>query len=177
MRIVAGKHRSRIINAPSGINTRPSLDKTRESIFNIIAPYVYDARVLDIFAGSGALGLEAISRGAKEATFVDKDANSINCIKQNINLLKENEKCIVINDDYKVISSLNQFDIILLDPPYELDVIDEILFIINENNLLSNIGVIVYESNEKHSIKKEIEGYKVKVKKYGISYVNILYKI
>ena len=80
MRIVAGKHRSRIINAPEGLNTRPSLDKTRESIFNIIAPYIYDANVLDIFAGSGALGLEAISRGAKSATFVDNNDAAINCI-------------------------------------------------------------------------------------------------
>ena len=89
MRIVAGKHRSRIINAPEGLNTRPSSDKTRESIYNIINPYVYDSNVLDIFAGSGALGLEAISRGAKQATFIDADDNAIKCIKNNIDLLKE----------------------------------------------------------------------------------------
>ena len=177
MRIVAGKHRSRTINAPVGLNTRPSLDKTRESIFNIIAPYVYDANVLDIFAGSGALGLEAISRGAKSATFIDNNDLAIECIKSNVNLLKENDKCKVIKDDFHIISSLECFDIILLDPPYSLDVIDEIIQIIEANNLLSNIGIIVYESDEKHSIKKEFLGYKVKVKKYGISYVNILYKL
>ena len=66
MRIVAGKHRSRTINAPVGLNTRPSLDKTRESIFNIIAPYVYDANVLDIFAGSGALGLDPFGLPLRE---------------------------------------------------------------------------------------------------------------
>lgn len=177
MRIVAGKHRSRTINAPIGLNTRPSLDKTRESIFNIIAPYIYDANVLDIFAGSGALGLEAISRGAKSATFIDNNDSAINCIKSNIDLLKENDKCTVLKDDFHIISSLGCFDIILLDPPYSLDVIDEIIEIIEKNNLLSNIGIIVYESDEKHSIKKDISGYNLKVKKYGISYVNILYKL
>lgn len=177
MRIVAGKHRSRIINAPEGLNTRPSLDKTRESIFNIIAPYIYDANVLDIFAGSGALGLEAISRGAKSATFVDNNDSAVKCINSNINLLKENDKCKVIKDDYHIISTLGVFDVILLDPPYALDVIYEILSIIEENNLLSKVGIIVFESDEKHSLKSEVPGYTLKVKKYGISYVNILYKV
>ena len=81
MRIVSGKFRSRIINAPEGLNTRPSSDKTRESIFNIIAPYVYDANVLDIFAGSGAFGIECISRFAKKVYMVDKEQKAINTIK------------------------------------------------------------------------------------------------
>lgn len=179
MRIVSGKFRSRVINAPEGLNTRPSSDKTRESIFNIIAPYVYDANVLDIFAGSGALGLEAISRGARYATFIDLDDKAIKCIKSNIELLKVNDQCKLIHDDYKVISSLkgNTFDLILLDPPYKLVVIDEIISLIKDNNLLSNNGIIVFESNEDNSIKKDIDGYLLKVKKYGIAYVNILYKI
>ena len=179
MRIVSGKFRSRIINAPEGLNTRPSSDKTRESIFNIIAPYVYDANVLDIFAGSGALGLEAISRGASHATFIDLDDKAIKCIKSNIEILKVSEQCDVINDDYKVISTLKgkSYDLILLDPPYKLVVIDEIISLIDEHSLLSNNGIIVFESNEENSIKKDVEGYKVKVKKYGIAYVNILYKI
>lgn len=179
MRIVSGKFRSRVINAPEGLNTRPSSDKTRESIFNIIAPYVYDANVLDIFAGSGALGLEAISRGANHATFIDLDDKAIKCIKSNIDLLKVNDQCKLIHDDYKVISSLkgNTFDLILLDPPYKLVVIEEIIKLINDNDLLSNNGIIVFESNEENSIKKDIDGYSLKVKKYGIAYVNILYKI
>lgn len=177
MRIVGGKHRSRIINAPEGLNTRPSLDKTREAIFNIISFYVYDANVLDIFSGSGALALEAISRGAKKATLIDNNIDAIKCIKSNIELLKETDKCYVVHDDYSIISSFKEtFDIILLDPPYNLSVIDEIIEIITKNNLLSENGVIVFESDEKHKIEKEIDGFNLKIKKYGIAYVNILTK-
>ena len=175
MRIVGGKHRSRIINAPEGLNTRPSLDKTREAIFNMIAYYVYDANVLDIFSGSGALALEAISRGARKATMIDNNVKAIECIKNNVNTLKENDKCNIIFDDYKVITNLNEvFDVILLDPPYDLNVIEEILQIISTNSLLSENGVIVFESDEKHKIVSEIEGFNVKVKKYGIAHVNVL---
>lgn len=176
MRIVAGTFKSRIINAPIGLTTRPSSDKTRQAIFNVIAPYIYEAIVLDVFAGSGALGLEAISRGAKHATFIDIDENAIKCINENINLLKVNDKTKVINGDYKVISSLSSYDVILLDPPYNLDVFDDFLNIINQYNLLNDNGVIVYESDYAHSIKQGINGFTVKVKKYGIAYVNFLYK-
>ena len=103
MRIVGGKHRSRIINAPEGLYTRPSLDKTREAIFNIIAYYVYDANVLDIFSGSGALALEAISRGARKATLIDNNIDAIKCIKSNVELLKETDRCNIIQDDYSII--------------------------------------------------------------------------
>ena len=178
MRIVAGKFRSRIIEAPEGLNTRPSSDKTRESIFNIINPYLFDAVILDIFSGSGALAIESISRGAKEATLIDNNSNSIECIKNNLNKLGIENQCFVLNDDYTIIKTLNKtFDVILLDPPYKMDVFKDILQIINENNLLSENGIIVFESDFQHSIKQEVEGYKLKVKKYGIAYVNILYKV
>lgn len=177
MRIVAGIFKSRIINAPDGLNTRPSSDKTRQAIYNVIAPYVYDANVLDIFAGSGALGLEALSRGAKKATFIDLDESAIKCINSNISMLSLKDKTNVIKGDYKQISSLKEkFDIILLDPPYKLNVIDEIIQIINQQNLLSDYGIIVYESDALHQINKEIKGFEVKVKKYGIAHVNFLYK-
>lgn len=178
MRIVAGKFKSRIINAPLGDNTRPSSDKTRQAIFNVIAPYVYDANVLDIFSGSGALAIEAISRGAKKATLIDNNTDAIKCIKNNISTLKINEQCNVIYDDYKVIENLNEsFDIILLDPPYKLNVIDEIIKIIEDNKLLNENGIIVFESDQEHAINYEVNGYVIKNKKYGIAHVTFLYKI
>ena len=178
MRIVAGKFKSRIINAPLGDNTRPSSDKTRQAIFNVIAPYVYDANVLDIFSGSGALAFEAISRGAKKATLIDNNVDAIKCIKNNISTLKINEQCNVIYDDYKVIENLNEsFDIILLDPPYKLNVIDEIIKIIEDNKLLNENGIIVFESDQEHVINYEVNGYVIKNKKYGIAHVTFLYKI
>ena len=137
MRIVAGKHKNRNLVAPNGLNTRPTSDKTRESIFNIISPYIYESNVLDIFAGSGALAIEALSRGAKKITLIDSDENAIKAIKENINNIKENDKANIIYDDYKIISSLNErYDIILLDPPYKLDVFDEIFEYIINGNLL-----------------------------------------
>jgi len=178
MRIVGGSLRSRVINAPIGDNTRPTSDKTREAIFNIISRYVYDANVLDIFAGSGALGIEAISRGANHATFIDKDAQAIKVINENINSLKIKDKTNVIFDSFESISKLNtKFDLIMLDPPYKLDVFPTVLELIKNNNLISDNGVIVFESNEEHKIVGNIEGYTYKVYKYGIAFVNILYKL
>lgn len=178
MRIVAGKFKSRIINAPMGDNTRPSSDKTRQAIFNVIAPYVYDANVLDIFSGSGALAIEAISRGAKKATMIDNNLEAIKCINSNISSLKINDQCVVINGDYKVIEKLSEsFDIILLDPPYKLNVIDEIIKIIEEKELLNENGIIVFESDEEHVINYEVNGYVIKNKKYGIAHVTFLYKV
>lgn len=177
MRIVAGIYKGRNINAPEGDSTRPTSDKTRESIFNILTGYFYDANVLDIFAGSGALGIEALSRGAKKATFIDLDNQAIKTIKGNISNLKI-ENATVIQNDYKIISTLNEsFDLIMLDPPYKMDVFDEILKIIEDNNLLNPFGVIVYESNQEHKLDKEYEGYKLKTYKYGIAFVNILFKL
>lgn len=178
MRIVAGIYKNKNIVAPSGEHTRPTSDKTRESIFNIIAPYIVDSNVLDIFSGSGALGLEALSRGAKKVTLIDNDINAINCIKENINNLKANDKVKVIQDDYKVIKSLNEkFDVILFDPPYKLEVFDEIFNLIKEHSLLNEYGVIVYESNKENSLTGEYDGFKLKVYKYGIAFVNVLFKL
>lgn len=179
MRIVSGKFKSRILKAPIGLQTRPSSDKTRESIFNMLAPYLYKANILDLFSGSGALGIEAISRGADKVTFIDCDVHAIQCIKENISSLKIEDQCEIIQDDFSIISSLKgkKFHIILLDPPYAMDIFYEVLHLIEENQLLASNGIIVYESNEQHYLKNEIKGYRLKVKKYGIAYVSVLFKI
>ena len=177
MRIVAGKYKNKTINAPSGLHTRPTLDKTRESIFNIIAPYIFDSNVLDIFSGSGALAIEALSRGAKMITLIDNDDNAIKVINENISSIKENSRAIIIKDDYKVISTLNEkYDVILLDPPYNLNVFDEIFSIIKEKQLLNDYGVIVFESDANHVLKDNYEGFKLKNYKYGIAHVSVLFK-
>lgn len=176
MRIIAGKYKSRIINAPKGIVTRPTSDKARESIFNVLAPYMYKANVLDLFAGSGAFGLEALSRGANFATFIDHDEDAIRCIHENINNLKLNNQCQVFKEDYHFISQLKSFDLIFFDPPYKMEVINEIIKLIDENHLLNENGVLIYETNKEHALLEDIKGYQVKIKKYGIAYVHFLYK-
>ncbi len=178
MRIVSGKFKSRIIKAPKGQNTRPSSDRTRESIFNVLAPYLYDANVLDLFAGSGALGIEALSRGASHVVFIDHDDCAIQCIRENVSTLKINQQCEIIQGDYSILPSLKgkTFQIILLDPPYAMNVFLDILHWIEENHLLDDHGVIVYESNQQNHLQEDILGYRLKVKKYGVAYVNILFK-
>lgn len=177
MRIIAGKFKSRNIIAPENETTRPSSDRTREGIFNVIAPYVYSANVLDIFSGSGALAIEAISRGAKKATLIENNDIALKAINENINSLKIKDECIILNNDYHIIETINdKFDIILLDPPYKMDVMDEILKIIEDKNLLNEYGVIVYESSANNCLKDAYKNYKLKVKKYGIAYVSFLFK-
>lgn len=177
MRIIAGKFKSKNIDAPLNNETRPTSDRTREGIFNVLAPYVYDANVLDIFSGSGALSLEALSRGARKATLIDNNQKAIEAINKNIISLNVKNDCIVLNDDYHIINNINdKFDIILLDPPYKMDVIEEILKIIEEKELLNDYGVIVYESAINNQLKDIYKNYKLKIKKYGIAYVSFLFK-
>ena len=101
MRIIAGIHKSRKLNTLEGNNTRPMMDRMKESVFNTIGPYFDDITTLDLFGGSGALSLESISRGAKKAYIVEKNYQAAKVIKSNIDLLKENEKVILFNMDYQ----------------------------------------------------------------------------
>lgn len=122
MRIIAGKFKSRLIDMPKS-STRPTQDKVRESIFNIISGYPPGATVLELFAGSGSFGIEAISRGAKLAVFIDNNVNAVKTIKSNlVKLGIENDGVIVKGDVLKLIPKLysnkDRFDIIFLDPPY-----------------------------------------------------------
>ena len=173
MRIVSGKYRSRIIKAPNNDCTRPTADKARQGIFNCLQFYIASSNILDLFAGSGAYGIEALSRNAKFVTFIDNDALAIQAINENLNNLNvEKEKYEIIKDDYKCIENLQKkFDIIFLDPPYKMTIFDTFLDIVEKNKLLNNNGIIVYECdkdldfiNDKYFIKKY---------KYGIAYVYI----
>ena len=125
MRIIAGTMRSRTIVAPKGTDTRPTLDRTRESLFNIIAGDCPGARVLDLYAGSGALALESISRGAHSAVVCDCSREAAKAIRQNIETLKLQEEVrFLFMQDTQAIASLaregEQFDLVFLDPPYRL---------------------------------------------------------
>ena len=129
MRVIAGKHRSRILKEVLSENTRSTKDRVKEQIFNSIGPYFDDLVVLDLFAGSGSLGIEAISRGVNKAVFVDNSRLAIKVITENILTLKIPDKSEVIQSLY--IDYLNNasqvFDIIFLDPPYKLEEIDKMI--------------------------------------------------
>jgi 16S rRNA (guanine966-N2)-methyltransferase len=122
MRIIAGTHRGHTIHAPPGVGTRPTSDRVRESIFNIVGP-LDGAEVLDLYAGSGAMGLEALSRGATRATFVERDGDAVRTIERNLDNLRL--KATVIRQD--AVTALareagigKKYDLVLLDPPYDM---------------------------------------------------------
>jgi len=150
MRVIAGDLRGRQINAVKGDNTRPTTDKIKENIFNIMGQFFDGGKVLDLFAGSGNLGIEAISRGAEHAIFVDMNFNAIKTIKENISNLKLQEKTDVYrNDAFKALNVLakkgSRFDIIFLDPPYGKILISDLLKFITENAMLNENGLIMCE--------------------------------
>ena len=176
MRIIAGKNRGTKLYTLDGDDiTRPTLDRVKESLFNIIMKYLNDSNVLDLFAGSGALGLEALSRGAKNAVFCDNSRKAINVIKNNIAKTKLEEKTQVLNKDFvKAILDLKKegkkFDLIFLDPPYRTDYIIKAIELIIEGELLSEDGIIIAETDEKERILKGLENKEIliyDIRKYG----------
>lgn len=158
MRIVAGKHRSRILQTLKGNDTRPTSDKVKEAVFSRIGPYFENVIILDLFSGSGNIALEAISRGFEKAIMVDKSNKAISVIKTNVALLKEEDNCEIWPFDYKKALSICQqkqlkFDLIYLDPPYQLELINELLTKIVEYDLLKDNGIIISESLNKEEIQ------------------------
>ena len=153
MRIVGGKYRHRNIIYPDDVaHTRPTKDRVREAIFSAVGD-ISNARVLDLYAGSGAMGIEALSRGASHCTFVDISPIAIKVIKENITNLKiaDNEYEIIKNKDVSALDFLKQkgvqFDLIILDPPYEEGQYEVIIDKMHNDGLISNNAVIVMEAN------------------------------
>lgn len=156
MRIVAGTHKNRTIVTPKGLETRPTSERLREALFNICQTYIADARFLDLFAGSGAMGMEALSRGASQATFIDDSKESIKCIKMNVEKLQMQDHArILIGDVFLMMEKLvklgNQFDIIYADPPYSKgepnSYSQRVLDFIENSPLLAPSGVLFLEES------------------------------
>ena len=148
MRIIAGINRGRKIFAPKGMNTRPTADRVREAMFYVLAPYVEDSAVLDVFGGTGAFSLEALSRGADSAVIIDKDRRAITAIKENISLCKANEQVTVYSGDaFTILPILKEkFDLIFLDPPYAKDLLFPAISLILKYELMKNDGILVLET-------------------------------
>ena len=128
MRVITGSARGRRLGELKGMETRPTTDKVKESIFNCIQFDVEDARVLDLFAGTGQLGIEALSRGAKSALFVDKRADAVKLVRENLALCRLEENAQVICGDSLAVArhaEREEFDIIFLDPPYESGLLEQ----------------------------------------------------
>lgn len=170
MRVISGKNKGKILKGFNIEGTRPTMDRVKESIFALIQDKIKDSVVLDLFAGSGQLGIEALSNYCKTCYFIDNNNIAINTILENT---KELENAIVIKSDYK--KYLNEtkikYDIIILDPPYKTNYIQEIINIIDEKQLLNENGIIVCETDYPLKINKKT----YKSKKYGQKYIQIYY--
>lgn len=147
MRVISGSARGLKLVAPDGMGTRPTTDRVKESLFNIIQPYIPAENVLDLFGGSGALGIEALSRGSKHCVFVDIDKSAIDIITKNAEKARLSDKADIIKED--VFSYLGRcresFDIVFLDPPYNKGFLDKVLEWIYKRNLLKENGIVVVE--------------------------------
>ena len=173
MRVISGKVRGLKLDTPKNDDVRPTTDRVKESLFNIINPYVIDSNVLDLFAGTGSLGIECLSRGALSATFVDVSKDSINIVKSNVKKARVENESTILNLDFKTaIDRLNvqnkKFDIIFMDPPYYKNMFIDALSNIDNSDLLSEDGIIVVEHDTKDKFIDKIGRLeKSKEKKYG----------
>ncbi len=177
MRVIAGKHRRRLLVEVNSKSTREIKDRVKEAIFNSAGPYFEDDKVLDLFAGSGALGIEAVSRGAKKAVFVDNYYLAVKTIKHNISTLGIEDICFVYKTEYHdfLYKTEDKFDLIFLDPPYIMEEIDQIIAIISDRKILSDKGIIVCLYEKKNSIKeKNNDIIEYKQKTIGITKVSFM---
>ena len=174
MRVVSGIRRGKILKAPEGMDTRPTTDKVKAAIFNIIQFEIQDKKILDLFGGSGQLAIEAVSRGAKEALVVDNSRKAVEIIKENIkNCGFENEIGVRCADFSEVLTKAIKYDVIFLDPPYSSDLLKKALELIVRFDILSNNGIIVCETDDLSKVD-ELFGEKYSVREYKYGRVRLL---
>ncbi|WGN89407.1 16S rRNA (guanine(966)-N(2))-methyltransferase RsmD [Ligilactobacillus faecis] len=175
MRIVAGDYGGRRLKAVPGMKTRPTTDKVKEAMFNIIGPYFDGGEVLDLFAGSGGLSIEAVSRGAKKATLIDRQYQAIKTIKENIAVTKETERFEVLKGDankmvLKLAKAKRSFDYIFLDPPYKEQQIIELMQKLSDLALLNADALIICETDQQAKLPEELPDFTfIKQADYGIT--------
>ena len=170
MRVITGKARGTVLKTPDGLQTRPTTDRVKEALFSIIQFDLPGTRVLDLFGGTGQLGIEAISRGAKSAVFVDAEEKACRLIRENLRRARMEAEGRVLRSDY--LSYLNgckeTFDIILLDPPYAEVFLENALKKISEIDILQSGGIIVTERPLGKDLPWDFSGYvRSKDYKYG----------
>lgn len=178
MRVISGRLKSRKLKGYNLEGTRPTADRVKESIFSIISNHIDNSICLDLFAGSGSLGIEAISNGAKLVYFVDNNKKVIKILTENVQALGINNESIIMNKDYiialKYFKKNNiKFDLIFLDPPYKLDVIHKILNYIDANGLLSPNGLVICESDNNNFKNSYGNLTLINKKKIGVAKVYI----
>ena len=169
MRVISGKFRGRKLNTLAGNSVRPTSDKIKEAVFSIIQFEIEGVRFLDLFAGSGQMGIEAISRGAREVVFVDSRRDSISVVNQNLNLLKLKDNVSVVNCDSLLFlkKTDEHFDVVYIDPPYATDLLESSLEIMDSVMNKEN-GIVICESPADKELPSAIKGFpNVKKYRYG----------
>lgn len=173
MRIIAGELKGRKLHSIDTKLIRPTSDMVREALFSILGNMVVDSRFLDLFAGSGGVGIEAYSRGAKEVVFVDSASESIRVLKKNLELTKILHETEVIHSDFSIAidrlsSQSREFDIVYIDPPYKMGIEIEAVKKIQDKKILAEDGIIIIEHEAKNLMPDTIELFeKIKERKYG----------
>lgn len=179
MRIISGKYKGRVLKGYTLKGTRPTMDRVKESLFATINEYVNNSVCLDLFAGSGALGIEALSMGSREVVFVDKEYIACKTIKSNLEMLNVNTNTTILNMDYlKALERLypKKFDLIFLDPPYKTDYLKKALEKIEELKLITDTSLVILESDDINKLTFSNYYIEVRTKKYGDKYIRILKK-
>jgi 16S rRNA (guanine(966)-N(2))-methyltransferase RsmD len=169
MRIIAGSRKGHSIAAPKGLDTRPTSDRVREAVFNIVAPWVEDAEVLDLFAGSGAMGLEALSRGAARAVFVENDPDACRTIERNLDKLGLRGEVRCADVLAAIATESRRFDLVFCDPPYaERDHHTLARYL---PRLLAEGGLLVFETAAK--VEPELPLAKRTSRRYGAARITL----
>ena len=180
MRVITGKARGIVLKTPAGMATRPTADRVKEAIFNIIQFDVPAARVLDLFGGTGQLGIEALSREARSAVFVDEREDACRLIRENLKRTKLEQFGRVIRSDYMAYlkACKEKFDIIMLDPPYAEVFLENSLKMITEIDILQSGGIIVAERPVGKELPWDFAGFeRSRDYKYGNTLITIYRKL
>ena len=180
MRVITGTARGVVLKTPEGLATRPTTDRVKEALFNIIQFEIPTARVLDLFGGTGQLGIEALSREAKSAVFVDEREEACRLIRENLKRTKLEQQARVVRSDYMAYlkTCKDKFDIILLDPPYAEVFLENSLKMITEIDILQSGGIIVAERPIGKELPWEFPGYaRSRDYKYGKTLITIYRKL
>lgn len=174
IRIIAGTYKGRFLKVPDSKVTRPTMDKVRQALFNAIKDKSLGSVTLDLFAGSGAMGLEALSRGAKQIYLNDKNRSTYLIMRENaLSLCQEKDRIVLSNLDYRVFLKRNtdlKFDLVILDPPYRFTINDDIIDYMKKFGMLNDGAIIISEQDYPN---KEIEGFTMKEYRYGQKHVGL----
>ena len=158
MRIITGSAKGTKLKTPSGLAVRPTGDRVKESVFNILHSHVLESNVLDLFAGTGNLGLEALSRGASHAVFVEQRLASIALIRENANLTKLSDKITILKAN--VLSQIpkltGKFELVFCDPPYNQNLVKQVLSRIDQTAILADGGILIIEYSQHESVEMDL---------------------